>query len=120
MTNVLIIDATGSLAQVVRRELLAETGVKLTLYARRLNRLGKVNSERERVIQEDATDDAVLRSTMVGQDFVYVNLTGNVDQYAGYIVAAMKETGVRRLALSPLWVLWVLSGNHQNPTAMVF
>nr|WP_210339544.1 NAD(P)H-binding protein [Ensifer sp. ENS08] len=50
-----------------------------------------------RVIEGDVLDAAKLKEAISGQDVVYANLAGNVDAQALAIIAAMHDTGVRKL-----------------------
>jgi uncharacterized protein YbjT (DUF2867 family) len=60
----------------------------------------RVNATRARIIEGDVLDTEKLREAMVGQDVVYANLAGDLEQMARSVVQAMDETGVRRL----IWI----------------
>ncbi|ULT54497.1 SDR family oxidoreductase [Neobacillus drentensis] len=100
MTNVLIIGANGSLARVAIDLFLKETDAQLTLYLRNSRRLRNVDTNRVRVIEGDVMDLEKLKEAMIGQDVVYANLAGNLEQMAKTIVDAMDDTDVKRL----IWV----------------
>ncbi|SMQ77523.1 NAD(P)H-binding [Bacillus sp. OV166] len=100
MTNVLIIGANGSLASVAIDMFLKETDAQLTLYLRNSRRLRNIDTNRVRVIEGDVMDLEKLKEAMIGQDVVYANLAGNLEQMAKTIVDAMDDTGVNRL----IWV----------------
>lgn len=100
MTNVLIIGANGSLARVAIDMLLKETDAELTLYLRNSHRLRNIDTSRVRVIEGDVMDTDKLKEAMIGQDVVYANLAGNLEQMAKTIVDAMDATGVKRL----IWI----------------
>ncbi|MBT2728140.1 SDR family oxidoreductase [Bacillus sp. ISL-75] len=100
MTNVLIIGANGSLARVAIDMFLNEADAKLTLYLRNSRRLRNIDTNRVRVIEGDVMDLEKLKEAMIGQDVVYANLAGNLEQMAKTIVDAMDDTGVKRL----IWV----------------
>lgn len=97
MTKILILGANGQIAKIVRDRLLNETENQLTLYFRRANRIGEVQSARESVIEGDVNDYETLRHAMVGQDIVYANLGGEFEPMAANIIKAMEATGVNRL-----------------------
>jgi uncharacterized protein YbjT (DUF2867 family) len=97
MSNVLILGANGSVARYAIDLFLNETDARLTLYLRNARRLRNVDSTRARVIEGDVLDTQKLKEAMVGQDVVYANLAGKLEQQAKCIVGAMDETGVRRL-----------------------
>lgn len=100
MTNVLIIGANGSLARVAIDMFLKETDVQLTLYLRNSRRLGNIDSNRVRVIEGDVMDVEGLKEAMIGQDVVYANLAGSLEQMAKTIVEAMDATGIKRI----IWI----------------
>jgi uncharacterized protein YbjT (DUF2867 family) len=96
MKNVLIIGASGGIAQIVTDLLVNDQTVNLTLFARKANRL-KVQTSKCKIIEGDALDKEVLKTATNGQDIVYVNLAGDLDRMAKNIVAAMQETGVKKI-----------------------
>ncbi|MFC6289812.1 NAD(P)H-binding protein [Levilactobacillus angrenensis] len=96
MTNVLIIGATGSVGSVTRQYFLDHTADQLTLMARNTRRLGQL-SDRERAVTGSVTDTATLKDALKGQDVVFASLSGNLAGMAKSLVAAMDETGVKRL-----------------------
>ncbi|MEK4012088.1 SDR family oxidoreductase [Peribacillus sp. FSL M8-0224] len=100
MTNVLILGANGSLARVAIDMFLKETDAQLTLYMRNSRRLRKIDSNRVQVIEGDVIDLEKLKEAMNGQDVVYANLAGNLEQMATTVVEAMNATGVKRL----IWI----------------
>jgi uncharacterized protein YbjT (DUF2867 family) len=97
MNNGLILGANGSVARYAIDLFLNETDVRLTLYLRNARRLKNVDSTRARVIEGDVLDTKKLKEAMAGQDVVYANVAGKLEQQARSIVEAMNETGVRRL-----------------------
>ncbi|HVI21729.1 MAG TPA: SDR family oxidoreductase [Bacillus sp. (in: firmicutes)] len=100
MTNVLILGANGSIARVAIDMFLKETDVQLTLYLRNSRRLGNIDSNRVRVIEGDVMDVEGLKEAMIGQDVVYANLAGSLEQMAKTIVEAMDATGIKRI----IWI----------------
>ncbi|AYM01569.1 NAD-dependent epimerase/dehydratase family protein [Levilactobacillus brevis] len=96
MTNVLIIGATGSVGSVTRQYFLDHTDDQLTLMARNTRRLGQL-SDRERAVTGSVTGTAALTAALKGQDVVFATLSGNLAGMAKSLVAAMDETGVKRL-----------------------
>lgn len=95
MKKIIIIGATGSLAQYVieRAERLENT--ELTLFARNTSRIK--SSEGAKLVQGDAMNVDDLRNAIAGQDVVYVNLAGDLDTMSQNIITAMKDTGVSRV-----------------------
>ncbi|WP_455920303.1 NAD(P)H-binding protein [Priestia megaterium] len=100
MTNVLILGANGSIARVAIDLFLKETDAQLTLYLRKSSRIKNIDSSRVKVIEGDVLDSEKLKEVMVGQDVVYANLSGSLEQMAKNIVQTMDTTGVRRL----IWI----------------
>lgn len=95
MANVLVLGASGQIASWAI-DMLAEQGVSLTLFARNKARIAHV-PEGATVIEGDVTDRSALAEAVRGQDVVYANLAGNIDEQAKAIVQVMEEEGIRRL-----------------------
>ncbi len=95
MKNVLIIGATGSLATVVIDQLENQDDVRLTLFVRNKQRLTSIRNSK--VIQGDAMNYDDVKTAVMGQDIVYVNLAGNLEAMTKNIVRAMLEVGVKRI-----------------------
>ena len=97
MKKVIIIGATGSLAQYVIEAIKALDNVALTLFARNKNRLPKSTAEGCSIIEGDAMNYNDVKNAIAGQDIVYVNLAGNLEPMTKNIVKAMNEQGVTRI-----------------------
>jgi uncharacterized protein YbjT (DUF2867 family) len=98
LTKVLILGAHGQIARVATDLFLTETDVRLTLYLRQAKRLKALGqADRVRVVEGDVLDGKTLTAAMTGQDVVYANLAGPLDQQARYIVQAMRNSGIKRL-----------------------
>ena len=95
MKKVIIIGASGSLAQYVIEALQKLDNVVLTLFARSSITAGL--SEGNSIVKADVMDYDKLKNAISGQDIVYVNLSGNLEAMVNNIVRAMKETGVKRI-----------------------
>jgi uncharacterized protein YbjT (DUF2867 family) len=96
-TNVLILGANGQLARNTTRAFLRDTDAKLTLYLRSPSRLANPDPERVRIVEGDVLDPRALQDAMHGQDVVYANLAGAMEQQARAVVDAMHATGLKRL-----------------------
>lgn len=98
MTNILILGANGQIARVATDLFLKQADARLTLYLRNAKRL-KISghADRVRVVEGDVLDAKTLESAMAGQDVVYANLAGQLEQQARSIVMAMKKAGLKRL-----------------------
>jgi len=98
LTKVLILGAHGQIARVATDLFLKETDAQLTLYLRHAKRLKALgHTDRVRVVEGDVLDMETLTAAMAGQDVVYANLAGQLEQQAQCIVQAMQETGTKRL-----------------------
>lgn len=97
MKKVIILGANGQIANYVTYLFLHNTDVLLTLYLRNSGRLRNIISSRVRIIEGDVLDLETLKEAINGQDVVYANLSGQLEQQARNIVEAMYTTGVKRL-----------------------
>ena len=97
MKKVIIIGASGSLAQYVIEALKQLEDVTLTLLVRNKNRLSKSAAADCTVIEGDALIYNDVKKAVNGQEIVYINLAGDLETMAKNIVDAMRETGVKRL-----------------------
>lgn len=98
MTNVPVLGAHGQIARVATDLFLKQTDARLTLYLRNASRLKLTgHADRVRVVEGDVLDAKALESVMAGQDVVYANLAGQLEQQARCIVKAMEKTGLKRL-----------------------
>lgn len=97
MHKLLILGATGSLANVVIPVLLAETQAELTLFARHTTNIQLLASERVRIVQGDVLDLPALTQAMQGQTAVFASLSGDLPQMAHNIIQAMHSQSVKRL-----------------------
>ncbi len=97
MNKVIIIGATGSLAQYVIEAVKPLDNIALTLFARNKNSLSKTNTDGCKIIEGDAMNYNDVKNAVAGQDIVYVNLAGDLEAMAKNIVKAMNETGVKRI-----------------------
>lgn len=100
MEHVLVLGATGSLANVVIPVLLKNPDIKLTLFARNINPLSKISADNVCLVQGDVLNFVQLNEAMQGQDIVYANLAGSLKEMANNVVKAMKNQHVKRL----IWI----------------
>lgn len=96
MSNVLILGAAGQIAQWAVRLLANRDDVQMTLFVRDSKKLKRV-PRNARVIEGDVMDSDALAAAVQGQDLVYANLAGDVDEQADRYVVAMEAAGVKRL-----------------------
>ncbi|AYQ31846.1 NAD(P)H-binding protein [Runella sp. SP2] len=97
MKKVLIIGASGSLAEIVIEALKPMTDVSLTLFVRNKSRLSRAIADNCILLEGDAMHYDSIKKVISGQDIVYVNLAGNLEAMGKNIVKAMHETGVKRI-----------------------
>jgi uncharacterized protein YbjT (DUF2867 family) len=98
MTKVLILGAYGQIARVGTDLFLRNTDVQLTLYLRNARRLGRLaGNGRVRIVEGDVLDANTLEAAMAGQDVVYANLAGRLEEQARLIVRTMDNRGLKRL-----------------------
>lgn len=93
--KVLVLGAGGRIARWAV-DMLGHDKAELTLLARERTRLPSTPPG-ARVIVGDVMDADVLDSALRGQDIVYANLAGNLDEQAQRIVTAMGDADVSRL-----------------------
>jgi len=97
MPGILILGANGRLARNTIPFFLEQPDVQLTLYLRRAYRLQNPDPGRVTIVEGDVLDKETLQGAMQGQDVVYANLAGAMEQQAKAIVNVMYATGVKRL-----------------------
>jgi uncharacterized protein YbjT (DUF2867 family) len=116
MTNILILGANGGIARVATSLFLARKDARLTLYLRDARRLKlSAHADRVRVVESDVLNQKGLGDAMAGQDVVYANLAGELEQQARCIVAAMRKTGVKRLIfISSMGIYDEVPGEHHG------
>ncbi len=93
--KVVIIGATGSLAQYVTEAI--QSTVDLTLFVRNKKRLPPDVLMANEIIEGDATNLQDVKEAIAGKDLVYVNLAGDLERMGETIVKAMRDTGVKRI-----------------------
>jgi uncharacterized protein YbjT (DUF2867 family) len=97
LKNVIILGASGNIAKHVIDILAKKENVNLTLFLRNKSRLRHTNVSKCRIIEGDVLDLNQLKDAISGQDIVYANLSGDLEEMAKNIVSAMEETGVKQL-----------------------
>ena len=97
MKNILILGASGQIAQWVVRALADRPDITQTLLLRDPRKLAATPAN-ARIVAGNVLDANLLADAMAGQDIVYVNLTGDdLDTQADAVIAAMQAAGVKRL-----------------------
>jgi uncharacterized protein YbjT (DUF2867 family) len=105
MKKVIIIGASGSLAEYVIQALSLMTNVALTLFLRDRKRLPKNAPGNATIIEGDVMNFSDIARAVKDQDIVYINLAGNLENMSKNIVQAMQENGVKRvIAISSIGI----------------
>ncbi len=94
--RVLIIGATGSIGQKLRKTLLEKTDYKLTLFSTRANTIRTV-AQREIAVSGNVNNKNDLIKVINNQDVVFAALSGDLGTMAKNIVQVMESSPVRRL-----------------------
>src|SRR4051794_36159825 len=116
VTNILILGAHGQIVRVATSLFLERTDAELTLYLRNTRRLDRLSrNDRVRLVGGDVLDAETLEAAMAGQDVVYANLAGRLEEQARAIVQAMSKAGVRRLIfISSMGIHDEVPGEHHG------
>ena len=97
MKDIIILGASGNIAEHVIDILAEDNDINLTLFLRNARRLTNKNVSKSRIVEGDVLDYQQLKEAIAGQDIVYANLAGDLEVMAKNIVKAMQETGVKRI-----------------------
>lgn len=97
MKKIIILGASGSLAQPVIEALKALKAVEITLFLRDKSRLSKNIADGCSIVEGDALSFQSVLQAIAGHHIVYVNLAGNLEAMATNIVKAMHQTDVKRI-----------------------
>lgn len=98
MNNVLILGASGQIAQWVVKALAGDQNVRQTLLLRDPKKLTGNEPANAKVVIGNVLDKKLLKDALAGQDIVYANLIGeDLDKQAQAVIAAMQAAGVKRL-----------------------
>lgn len=97
MKNVIILGASGSIAKHVIDILVKKDNINLTLFLRNAGRLTNKDVSQCRIVEGNVLDISNLKEVIAGQDIVYVNLSGNLENMVQHIVQAMNEQKVKKI-----------------------
>jgi uncharacterized protein YbjT (DUF2867 family) len=97
MRNVLILGASGNIARKVTDLLSQQNDIQLTLFVRKAARLKNRPAANCRIVEGDALNLNDVQKAMTGQDIIYANLAGDLENMAKNIIKAMSDAGVKRL-----------------------
>ncbi|MFI5693246.1 SDR family oxidoreductase [Kribbella sp. NPDC051586] len=96
MTKVAVLGASGRIARHAVQMLAEDDSFEQTLFVRDADRLTDTPGT-IRVVQGDVLDRKSLDDAIRGQDVVYANLAGDVDEQARTIIQSMNAAGPARL-----------------------
>lgn len=99
MKNVLVLGASGQIAQWVIEMLANEPNLTQTLLVRDTKKLGADLPANAKVIEADVLNLEQLKQAVQGQDIVYANLAGELEQQTQNIISAMHSAGVQRIIM---------------------
>ncbi|MCH7392362.1 SDR family oxidoreductase [Acinetobacter dispersus] len=99
MKNVLVLGASGQIAQWVIEMLANEPNLTQTLLVRDAKKLGTDLPANAKVVEADVLNLEQLKQAVQGQDIVYANLAGELEQQTKNIISAMHSAGVQRIIL---------------------
>lgn len=98
MKRILILGASGQIAQWVVKALAGDPNIRQTLLLRDPRKLTGSEPANATVVIGNVLDRKLLKDALAGQDIVYANLTGeDLDKQAQAVIAAMQSVGVKRL-----------------------
>ena len=97
MKNVLVLGATGQIAQWAVDTLQNQEDVALTLFVRNKSKLKNAISNNTRIIEGDVLNIKQLTDAMQGQDIVYANLAGDMVGQTANIINVMNKLNIQRL-----------------------
>jgi putative NADH-flavin reductase len=76
---------------------------------------GRFCTKNARVLEGDVLDSQTLEAAMAGQDIVYANLAGELEQQAQCIVKTMQKAGIKRLIfISSMGTYDEIPGEHHG------
>ncbi|WP_151716682.1 SDR family oxidoreductase [Acinetobacter sp. TUM15071] len=99
MKNILVLGASGQIAQWAIEMLANEPNLTQTLLVRDAKKLGTDLPANAKVVEADVLNLEQLKQAVQGQDIVYANLAGELEQQTQNIISAMHSAGVQRIIL---------------------
>lgn len=112
MKNVLVLGATGQIAQWAIDFLQNQPYIFLTLFVRDKNKLATLSMTNTRIIEGDVLNIDQLTDAMKDQDIVYANLAGDMEGQTQNIVAVMNTLNIQRLiSINTLGIYDEVPGN---------
>lgn len=97
MKKIVIFGAAGHTGKYLTRKMQSIADIELTVFVRNPAKFGDMNMTGVNILQGDALNAEDVRRAMEGQDVLLCSLDGDVLTMAKNIVAALSETGVKRI-----------------------
>lgn len=112
MKKVVIFGAAGHTGKYITRKMMQEQDFEVSVFVRNPDKFGDMDLSGVRVIKGDALNAEDVKGAMDGQDVLLCSLEGDVRIMAQNIVAALKETTVKRI----IWITGM--GIHHEITGI--
>ena len=100
MKKVVIFGAAGHTGKYLTRKMQSIADVELSVFVRNPAKFGEMDMTGVNILQGDALNAGDVRRAMDGQDVLLCSLEGDVLTMATNIVAALGDTGVKRI----IWI----------------
>lgn len=100
MKKVVIFGAAGHTGKYLTRKMQSIADVELSVFVRNPAKFGEMDMTGVNILQGDALNAGDVRRAMDGQDVLLCSLEGDVLTMAKNIVAALGDTGVKRI----IWI----------------
>lgn len=100
MKKVVVFGASGKTGKYIMDKMHLLNDVELTAFVRTPSKLDGISLTNVKVIQGDALNSSDVKKAMNGQDILIASLEGDVLTMAKNILAALKETSVKRI----IWI----------------
>lgn len=100
MKKVVIFGAAGHTGKYITEKMKSEPEIELSVFVRNPAKFGEMDLNGVNVIKGDALNAEDVKKAMEGQDVLLCSLEGDVLKMAQNIVAALKETSVKRI----IWI----------------
>ncbi|TRZ45113.1 SDR family oxidoreductase [Robertkochia solimangrovi] len=97
MKNVLILGASGAIAQHTIEKLQKDDTINLTLFARNAKKIKQFEHSNMQIVEGDVLNKSDLKEALKIADIVYANLSGPMEKFAETIVKEMEESKPKRL-----------------------
>lgn len=112
MKKVVVFGAAGHTGKYITNKMKAQKDIELSVFVRNPAKFEEMDISGVNVIKGDALNAEDVKKAMEGQDILLCSLEGDVLTMAKNIVAALKETSVKRI----IWITGM--GIHREITGL--